>query len=116
MTVLRARRGDEIKIGVEVVQEDGSQQDLTGSTLRFTAKDRASDPDGSAILAKFSPDGGITIDDAPAGLATVTIAAADTAGFTGPRTLLWDIQMTSGTVVKTLDDGKLYVLPDVTRA
>jgi hypothetical protein len=47
----------------------------------------------------------------------VTILPADTSGFTGPRTLLWDIQMTDNatSAKKTLDEGKLYVKPDVTR-
>lgn len=116
MTDLRAKRGDTITLAIAAKKADGTAQTLVGKLLTFTAKDRLADLDAAAIISK-SIGAGITVDNAAGGLATVTLSPADTAGFTGPRTLLWDIQMTD-TVTgdkKTLDEGKLYVRPDVTR-
>lgn len=117
MTDLRVKRGDSTTIAIAAKKRDGvTPQPLTGMTLRFTAKAHREDGDGSAVISKWSPSGGITIDDAILGLATVTLAPSDTSGFTGPRTLYWDVQMSDGAgSVKTLADGLLYVLPDITR-
>jgi len=117
VTDLRVWRGDTVEIAVAAVKADGSPLPLAGYTLRFSAKERLSDDDTDAVISKMSPDNGIAIDDEPGGLATVTLAASDTEAFAGPRTLVWDIQMAAATgEVKTLDSGRLYVAPDVTRA
>jgi hypothetical protein len=113
---LRVKRGDKIVLSIAAKKADGTPQSLTGATLTFTAKDRLTDADPGVI--QKTTGGGITIDDAANGLASVTILPADTSGFTGPRTLLWDVQMDVAAFgdKKTLDSGKLYVLPDVTRS
>jgi hypothetical protein len=116
MTDLRMKRGDDASFSVAAYQADGvTALDLTGATIRFTAKDRPTDDDVDAVIAISTPSA-ITIDDAPGGLATITIPASDTDAFTGPRTLVWDLQVTTSTgSVVTVDGGKLYVLLDVTR-
>jgi hypothetical protein len=113
MSDLRVRRGDSISLSVDWNKADGSPQSLAGWTLRFTARDRLEDV--TAVITKSSPASGIVIDDSPGGLATISIAPADTASFIGPRTLWWDVQAESGAERKTIDSGKLYVIPDVTR-
>jgi len=114
---LRIARGDKVALSIKAKKADGTPQPLTGAVLTFTAKDRLTDAD-PGVFQKTSPAGGITIDDAANGLATVTIAAADTSGFAGPRTLYWDVQMDVAATgdKKTLDSGKLSVSPDVTRS
>jgi hypothetical protein len=117
MTDLRVPRGDSIVLAVgPVLKADGTVQDITGHTLRFTAKDRLDDLDAAAVISGSTIGGQITITDGPGGLARVTIPAAATAGFTADRALHWDVQISDpGGVVKTLDSGKLLVVRDVTR-
>lgn len=117
MSDLRVKRGDSIVLAVgPVLKADGTVQDITGHTLRFTAKDRLDDLDAAAIITGSTADGRITITDGPGGLARVAIPAAVTSGFTTDRALHWDIQISDpGGVVKTLDFGKLLVTRDVTR-
>lgn len=117
MSDLTVKRGDTITLAVAAKKGDGTPQSLAGKTLAFTAKDRIDDLDAAAVISK-SIGSGIVVDDAALGLAMVTIPPADTSSFAGPRTLLWDIQMTdNATGAKiTLDEGKLIVRPDVTRA
>jgi hypothetical protein len=118
MTDLRVKRGDTISLAVGPVRAaDGSVQNITGHTLRFTAKAKLSDADGAALVAGSTADGRIVITNGLAGLALVSIPASVTDGFTADRVLHWDIQDTDpGGAKKTLDSGKLIVERDVTRA
>jgi hypothetical protein len=114
---LRALRGTTISIAVAAKKADGTAQDLTGSTLRFMAKDRPNDLDAAAVISRDNAGiGGITIDNGPLGLATVTIEPASTAGFVRKRTLHWELRMAAGAVKKPLDHGRMTILPDVIRA
>lgn len=115
MADLTVKRGDTTTLSVAAKKGDGTAQTLVGKLLTFTAKDSLADPDPGVFQKTIGA--GIVVDNAAGGLATVTIAPSDTSGFTGPRTLLWDIQMTDQVTgdKKTLDEGKLYVRPDVTR-
>lgn len=117
MSDLHVKRGDSIVLAVgPVLKADGSVQDITGHSLRFTAKNRITDTDGVAPITGTTAGGQIVITDGPGGLARVTIPAAQTDGFTTDRVLLWDLQISDPSgVVKTLDSGKLIVTRDVTR-
>lgn len=116
MTDLRRKRGDSIELAVgPVLKPDQTVQNLTGLTLRFTAKDRLDDDDGDAVITGSTNDGRITITDAPGGLALVVIPGAVTADFTADRVLVWDLQLAGGDTVVTLDSGKLVIERDVTR-
>lgn len=117
MTDLRVTRGDTITLAVgPVLKGDGTVQDITGHSLRFTAKVRKDDADVAAPIAGSTAGGQITITDGPGGLAVVAIPAAQTDGFLTDRTLHWDLQIADpGGTVKTLDSGKLIVTRDVTR-
>lgn len=116
MSDLRVKRGDTINLAVgPVLKADKSVQDITGHTLRFTAKNRLDDLDGAAVLSGSTADGRITITDGPGGLAEVAIPGSTTSGFTAARTLHWDLQISDpGGRVRTLDFGRLIVTRDVT--
>lgn len=113
MTDLRIFRGDDLDLVVgPVLKGDGSVQNITGYSVKFTAKDRITDADGSAVISTNG-----TVTNGPAGLGAVSIPGIATDGFTADRVLLWDVQITDpGGKKKTVDSGKLYVVRDVTRA
>jgi hypothetical protein len=118
VSVLRLKRGDTLQLAVgPVLKADGSVQDITGHTLRFSAKDRSTDLDNAAILSG-AIGSGITITNGPAGLALVVIATAAVTvpTNTGFRVLLWDVQIADPAgVTRTLDSGKLIIERDVTQ-
>jgi hypothetical protein len=114
-TKLRIQRGDDASFTVNAVKADGkTPQDITGATLWFTAKNRRTDADGSAVFQKTG--GAIVILDGPGGIARVDLAATDTSSLTQPTTLYWDFQSKVAGKVQTLAFGRLYVRLDVTRA
>lgn len=116
-TRLRIARGDAATFDISASKGDGTAQDITGSSLWFTAKHRLDDEDGDAVIAKSTGAGGVAIVDGPAGLARVTLAPADTEGLTSPTTLHWDVQAKDpSNAIRTLARGRLYVDLDVTRA
>lgn len=120
MTALRVDRGETIELTVgPVLDENDVVQDLTGSTIRFTAKERLSDLDAAAIITGSTADGRIVIPSQAGplrGYAYVAIPASATSGFTAKRVLHWDVQISQpGGRVKTLAKGLLYVELDVTQ-
>ncbi len=120
MTTLRAAHGDTLTLDIgPVVDRAGIVQDITGATLRFTAKARAADLDADAILTGSTIDGRIAVTNGPGGLARVTIPSTAMAAIvlsaSGTAVLLWDVQLTLSSLVKTLDAGSLIVSQDITR-
>lgn len=59
--------------------DETTPQPITGWALSWILKQRATDPDGSAVLTKTTASGGITITNGPAGQCVVTITDTDTA-------------------------------------
>lgn len=110
MTQLIAFRGDTITLDIgPVTDPDGNVQNITGHTVKFTARDRVGD-----VAAVLEADGEIV--DGPAGLASVEIPAAATDAFTADRVLVWDVQLTDPDGRRrTVDSGTLQVRRDVTR-
>lgn len=104
MTYLSMTRGD------DRVLEVTATESLDGSDVTFTARHRRYSED--AVILKTSP-ADITI----AGpLASVTLAAADTADL-DPDVLYWDIEVVdSGGSTHTVADGRLAIQGDVSRA
>ncbi|MFP4058715.1 MAG: hypothetical protein ACLF0G_17750 [Candidatus Brocadiia bacterium] len=105
-------RGDTVPLAFDL------GRDITGASLRFTLKRRASDSQADALVSKSSanPDE-IAITDAAAGRFEVRFAAADTEGLlpTGRRaTFLYDAEMTLDGAVETVAAGDLVLLADVT--
>ena len=116
-TILRVTRGDTAPFVVPVTdRETGLPVDITGASIRFTAKHRRSDADVDAAFVRATGGQGVTITDPTGGLAEVRLTAGDTSAFTGPVTLYWDVQLVLAGETRTLDSGRLYVEPDVTRA
>ena len=95
-------------------------RDITGASLAFTVKRRATDAQAAALIAKTSAESSeIEITDAEAGLFEVKLAAGDTADLLpdGRRaTFLYDVEMTLDGEVGTVVAGDLVLLPDVTTA
>lgn len=98
---------------------NGTAVNITGATLRFTAKYNVTDADASAVFQLYSPSNGITITSASAGTGVITIpvsATSTVAEDTNGVPLYYDFQITdSGSNVYTLNYGVLKVLPNVTR-
>jgi hypothetical protein len=108
------KRGDTLDLSVgPVLDENQQRQNLAGSTVRFTAKDRIADADVAAVITGTGTIPTQTGDDL--GRARVVIPPAATSGFTAKRVLHWDVQLSNPAETKTLDGGLLYVDLDVTR-
>lgn len=115
MTLLTMTRGDTRVFRVTLTDADGAPLNLTGLTLKFTAKRRTSDADDDAVIAKASS-AGITLVDGPNGIADITILPADTDSYSDTAPLLWDVQVENGaTDIRTPLSGWLIVAGDVTR-
>ncbi len=111
---LIVKRGDTSIFGLTVTQS-GAAYNLTGATIRMTAKWNLADADGSAVFFRTSPSTGISITSAAGGLATITLSAANTSSLPAtPVNLFYDVQVTDGSSNPfTVQDGILTVLPDV---
>lgn len=105
-------RGDTVVYdGVATV--GGSAVNLTGCTLRMTAKNRRQDTDAQAVFVLSSPSDGIAIVSAAAGTFTVTLVPADTLAMPAARNLEFDLQITDATgQVFTADSGILPIALD----
>lgn len=109
---LSMRRGDTLRIDHTVTQ-GGAALNLTGKTLRFTAKRSHADGDAAAVFTKMIGSG-ITVTNAVGGLASTTISPADTSGLPAlAQLLVWDLQLVDGSNVYTVETGTLLVSPDV---
>jgi hypothetical protein len=105
-------RGDTRTITATFVDSDGSPLDLTGGTVFFTVN-ASSEPtdDTAAVVSKD-----VSSFAAPTtGIATITLAAADTTNVT-PGTYWYDCQfVSSGGVVTSLAKQKFVLKSDITR-
>ena len=94
---------------------NGAALDLTGATLRFTAKYDNFDADASAVIRLDNAGlGGVTITSAASGLGTVEIPSAATASLPNHRTrLYYALRATLSTgKAKTIRRGWLIVMPN----
>lgn len=71
-TTLTVKRNNDRGLPI-TVKKDGTAQNITGWSFRFTVKENQNDPDTDAIIDEMA-----TITNASGGLASVTIMAADT--------------------------------------
>lgn len=105
-------RGDTSSLGLVAVV-GGSPINLTGLTVRFTAK---YDPaDAEPVLTKGTDTGGVFVTDPAAGAITVLIDADDTAGLPPrPLYLHFDVEVSDGAGHRfTPVVGVLELRPDV---
>lgn len=68
--------GDDVRLDLTLLDRDGNALDLTGCSLLWGM---APVTENAASLRKSTDDGGVTITDAVAGYAAVTLDPADTA-------------------------------------
>ena len=117
MADLTMHRGDSLVLNIAVADPDtGDPVNLTGATLRLTAKRSLKDADSDAIVV-LTTGTGITVTDASGGLAEAEIepdATDDLGNVT--LALAWDLQLTTteGRVF-TVASGTLTITPDVSR-
>lgn len=107
MTDLALIRGNTRTLDIAATDPAGGPADLTGSlALVFTA---ARSPRGEVVMTK-SLGAGVTITNAVAGLASITILPTDWATYIGDPVLVWDVESTAedGTVT-TVASGRLLV-------
>lgn len=103
--------GDTIILVFSVTDADGVVVNITGYTLRWTARNMAG---GVALSTAASPPTAIAaITDGPGGVYTVTVAAANTASLSGPYR--WQSEIVDGGgVVQTVARGWLTFTASVT--
>lgn len=97
---------------------NGIVQNLSGWTLRFTAKRKTSDSQAQAVIAKHSGvGGGMTITNAAEGRSETLILSTDTASITERTVLEYDIEGTDAVGgIYQFERGQLIVELDVTTA
>lgn len=93
----------------------GVAANITGCSLRFTAKRSLSDSDADAVFQKTTAGGGIVITNGPGGLCTITVGSADTSTLTVPTLCYCDLQLVdTSNNVSTTAAGTLLIKVDVT--
>jgi hypothetical protein len=109
-------RGDTYKFNAGAVL-NGAPVDLTGKTLKMTAKFAPTDTAGQAVFTlSTSNPAEILVTSASGGLFTVTISSSKTTTLPFFLTrLYYDIEMSDGAgVINTLLQGTLNVKPNIT--
>jgi hypothetical protein len=104
-------RGDTAAWDFTVTEPDGTAVDLTDAAgIRFTAKNRPTDADGAAVIAKTVGDG-VTVTNAAGGVLRVQLAEDDV-----PLSLSWDLQLADDADgVYTVAAGRLEIKADISR-
>ncbi len=118
MTTLQMFRGDDKTIDLHFTK-NGVAQDISNWMIFFTAKRKLADTDAQAIMRKNNITmSDVTITNGPQGLATVSIAPADTSSLEDSElALTCDVQARDANgIVSTTGYINLIILPDVTRA
>ena len=108
-------RGDTYKFDAAIIL-NGAPVDLTGGTVRMTAKWSLANLDASAVFQLSSATTGIVITSATAGEIQVTIASSNTSSLPSKKVELpYDIQFVDSIgAVYTVLYGTLTVVPDAT--
>lgn len=95
-----------------VVARNGAPVNLTGASLLWQARNVS--PSGPVVISK-SIGAGIVVTDAVNGLATLTIAGADTANLTVEQVFLYySLTLNAGLGDEPVDDGTLQITVDNT--
>ena len=98
------------------IKRQGSVVDLTGATIKFTARKTVDSPD--VFFQKSTTGGGITISSPAAnGICVLALDAADTNSLpiSKDTTLLVDLEVTESDGYKSTTLGTLLVQVDITR-
>lgn len=110
---LSMTRGDTLQFTLTVTQS-GAAYNLTGCSIRMTAKYDPTDLDASKVFVR-TVGSGITVASPTTGIAAVALTAANTSSLpAAPVNLYYDIQVTDGSSnIFTVVSGTLQVLPDI---
>lgn len=115
---LKMIRANDYAFNIQVVL-NGNPVNLTGGTLRMSAKWKPTDPDNAEIFSVSSPDSGIAFLNASNGTATVTVASALTNISAIPFHRVdpvYDIQFTNAAGQRyTVMYGTLTILPNISQ-
>ena len=117
MSMTPMRRGD-TPVWEITVTENGAPFDLTGYTIRMTAKRNMNDSDADAVFQLSTDAGTITITNAAGGIAQARPLRSDTSDLTTDVTVFVDVQIAedgSPDVTYTVFNDTLLVQRDVTR-
>jgi hypothetical protein len=112
-------RGDD-RTFVLTLTADGAPMDLSAATIRFTARRRITD---EPLIELTLGTGIALVTDGTDGQIALSIARAVTEPFEGRVDFVWDLEITSGDVVRTWPEssagapelGRLQVLVDASR-
>lgn len=114
MTYLEGKRGDTNTYTGTVLDSSDAAVNLTGCTLRFTAKLARSDADDATGVITKTTGSGITHVNAAAGTYRITLDPEDTDALTAATLYWWDLQLTDGSGgVFTVGSGTLTMTTDV---
>jgi hypothetical protein len=112
MSTLSMVHGDTAEFD-SVIANAAGPINLTGATIRFTAKASYEDLDAAAIVNIVSPTD-ITIVNAAAGMVHIRIPPAATSAIPNVlRRLAFDLSVTKGADKWTVDSGQLIINPEV---
>lgn len=108
-------RGD-TELFTATITESGAPVDITGCSLKFTAKRSLADSDADAVFQRATGGSGIAITNGPGGIAQIAIASSNTSSLTVPTLCYCDLQLvdTFGNV-STTATGTILIKVDVTR-
>lgn len=112
------KRGDTPIWDLAVLDADGAPLDLTGWTIRMTAKRSIDDADADAVFQLSTVDNTIRVTNAAGGLAEMQPLRSSTSSLTTDLTVIWDVQIAkdgSPDQTFTVDSGELMINRDVTR-
>lgn len=118
MSKLDAMRRGDTPLWLITVTQSGTPFNLTGYTIRMTAKYAVNDSDADALFQLSTTTGEIVITDAAGGLAQARPLRSSTSALTEDKTVYWDIQISkngSPDVTFTVDSGELLITRDITR-
>ena len=102
-------RGDTDTITVTVTDSEGAAFDLTDYTMRFTVKDKSTDPDSSA---KIGPtDATIASPLTGVGIIAVSVTDSDLKA----KSYVYDVQITDTTHNYTIVKDNFVITEDVTK-
>lgn len=108
--MMEVTRGRTHTFSVAVKDNNGAAVNLTGKTLRLSVKKSARDSDVNAVMALASPSTGITIVDAAAGTATITVGPANTSTLPNYNHFChYELVLVDGSAVHPLASGDFII-------
>ncbi len=108
-------QGDYQVIDIEINDENGSDLDLTGKTIRLTVKEDHDEDDENALIELTTDNGGIALVAATLGTCQAYVLATHTRGLT-PKNYVYDIKVIDGENPFTVSSGIFKIVPAVWRS